>query len=99
MENSMQLVKMNRTGELKIIDTVSKSDDNTNYHRQVKVYNYEKLKTFNYEQVSKTSLNRCLEEVIDIMSPTLPYTVLEDYEVSFVPIEKYLITISKKDEV
>lgn len=95
----MQLVKMNRTGELKIIDTVSKSDDNTNYHRQVKVYNYEKLKTFNYEQVSKTSLNRCLEEVIDIMSPTLPYTVLEDYEVSFVPIEKYLITISKKDDV
>ena len=95
----MQLVKMNRTGELKIIDTVSKSDDNTNYHRQVKVYNYEKLKTFNYEQVSKTSLNRCLEEVIDIMSPTLPYTVLEDYDVSFVPIEKYLITISKKDDV
>lgn len=95
----MQLVKMNRTGELKIIDTVSKSDDNTNYHRQVKVYNYEKLKTFNYEQVSKTSLNRCLEEVIDIMSPTLPYTVLEDYSVSFVPIEKYLITISKKDDV
>ena len=95
----MQLVKMNRTGELKIIDTVSKSDDNTNYHRQVKVYSYEKLKTFNYEQVSKTSLNRCLEEVIDIMSPTLPYTVLEDYEVSFVPIEKYLITISKKDDV
>ena len=95
----MQLVKMNRTGELKIIDTVSKSDDNTNYHRQVKVYNYEKLKTFNYEQVSKTSLNRCLEEVIDIMSPTLPYTVLEDYEVSFVPIEKYLITISKKDDI
>ena len=95
----MQLVKMNRTGELKIIDTVSKSDDNTNYHRQVKVYNYEKLKTFNYEQVSKTSLNRCLEEVIDIMSPTLPYTVLENYEVSFVPIEKYLITISKKDDV
>ena len=95
----MQLVKMNRTGELKIIDTISKSDDNTNYHRQVKVYNYEKLKTFNYEQVSKTSLNRCLEEVIDIMSPTLPYTVLEDYDVSFVPIEKYLITISKKDDV
>ena len=95
----MQLVKMNRTGELKIIDTVSKSDDNTNYHRQVKVYNYEKLKTFNYEQVSKTSLSRCLEEVIDIMSPTLPYTVLEDYDVSFVPIEKYLITISKKDDV
>ena len=95
----MQLVKMNRTGELKIIDTVSKSDDDTNYHRQVKVYDYEKLKTFNYEQVSKTSLNRCLEEVIDIMSPTLPYTVLEDYEVSFVPIEKYLITISKKDDV
>lgn len=95
----MQLVKMNRTGELKIIDTVSKSDDNTNYHRQVKVYNYEKLKTFNYEQVSKTSLNRCLEEVVDIMSPTLPYTVLEDYSVSFVPIEKYLITISKKDDV
>ena len=95
----MQLVKMNRTGELKIIDTISKSDDNTNYHRQVKVYNYEKLKTFNYEQVSKTSLNRCLEEVIDIMSPTLPYTVLEDYEVSFVPIEKYLITISKKDDI
>lgn len=95
----MQLVKMNRTGELKIIDTVSKSDDNTNYHRQVKVYNYEKLKTFNYEQVSKTSLNRCLEEVIDIMSPTLPYTVLEDYDVSFVPIEKYLITISKKDDI
>ena len=95
----MQLVKMNRTGELKIIDTISKSDDNTNYHRQVKVYNYEKLKTFNYEQVSKTSLNRCLEEVIDIMSPTLPYTVLEDYSVSFVPIEKYLITISKKDDV
>lgn len=95
----MQLVKMNRTGELKIINTVSKSDDNTNYHRQVKVYNYEKLKTFNYEQVSKTSLNRCLEEFIDIMSPTLPYTVLEDYEVSFVPIEKYLITISKKDDV
>lgn len=95
----MQLVKMNRTGELKIIDTISKSDDNTNYHRQVKVYNYEKLKTFNYEQVSKTSLNRCLEEVIDIMSPTLPYTVLENYEVSFVPIEKYLITISKKDDV
>ena len=99
MGNSMQLVKMNRTSELKIIDTVSKSDDNTNYHRQVKVYNYEKLKTFNYEQVSKTSLNRCLEEVIDIMSPTLPYTVLEDYSVSFVPIEKYLITISKKDDV
>ena len=95
----MQLVKMNRTGELKIIDTVIKSDDNTNYHRQVKVYDYEKLKTFNYEQVSKTSLNRCLEEVIDIMSPTLPYTVLEDYEVSFVPIEKYLITISKKDDI
>lgn len=95
----MQLVKMNRTGELKIIDTVSKSDDNTNYHRQVKVYNYEKLKTFNYEQVSKTSLNRCLEEVIDVMSPTLPYTILEDYSVSFVPIEKYLITISKKDDV
>ena len=95
----MQLVKMNRTGELKIIDTVSKSDDNTNYHRQVKVYNYEKLKTFNYEQVSKTSLNRCLEEVIDIMSPTLPYTILEDYDISFVPIEKYLITISKKDDV
>ena len=95
----MQLVKMNRTGELKIIDTISKSDDNTNYHRQAKVYNYEKLKTFNYEQVSKTSLNRCLEEVIDIMSPTLPYTVLEDHEVSFVPIEKYLITISKKDDV
>lgn len=95
----MQLVKMNRTGELKIIDTVSKSDDNTNYHRQVKVYDYEKLKTFNYEQVSKTSLNRCLEEVIDVMSPTLPYTILEDYSVSFVPIEKYLITISKKDDV
>lgn len=95
----MQLVKMNRTGELKVIDTVIKSDDNTNYRRRVKVYNYEKLKTFNYEQVSKTSLNRCLEEVIDLMSPTLPYTVLEDYEVSFVPIEKYLITISKKDEV
>ena len=95
----MQLVKMNRTGELKIIDTVIKSDDNTNYCRRIKIYNYEKLKTFNYEQVSKTSLNRCLEEVIDIMSPTLPYTVLEDYEVSFVPIEKYLITISKKDDI
>lgn len=95
----MQLVKMNRTGELKIIDVVIIEDDNINYKRRIKVYNYEILNKFNYEQVSKTSLNRCLEEVIDIMSPTLPYTVLEDYEVSFVPIEKYLITISKKDDV
>lgn len=95
----MQLVKMNRTGELKIIDVVIIEDDNINYKRRIKVYNYEILNKFNYEQVSKTSLNRCLEEVIDIMSPTLPYTVLEDYNVSFVPIEKYLITISKKDDV
>ena len=95
----MQLVKWDKTGELKIIDVVIIEDDNTNYKRRIKIYNYEILNKFNYEQVSKTSLNRCLEEVIDIMSPTLPYTVLEDYEVSFVPIEKYLITISKKDEV
>ncbi len=95
----MQLVKMNRTGELKVIEVIVNSDDNTNYNRQIKVYSYEKLKTFNYEQVSKTSINRCLEEVIQVMSPTLPYTVLEDYKVSFIPIEKYLITISKKDEV
>ena len=97
----MQLVKWNKTGELKVIDVIAKAEtkENINYCRTIKVYNYDILKTFNYEQVSKTSINRCLEEVIDIMSPTLPYTVLEEYEVSFVPIEKYLITINKKDEV
>lgn len=96
----MQLVKWDKTGELKVIKVTRKDEEpNGNYYREVKVYNYEMLKAFNYEQVSKTSINRCLEEVVQVMSPTLPYTVLEEYEVSFVPIEKYLITISKKDEV
>ena len=96
----MQLVKWNKTGELKVIKVTRKDEEpNGNYYREVKVYNYEMLKAFNYEQVSKTSINRCLEEVVQVMSPTLPYTVLEEYEVSFVPIEKYLITINKKDEV
>lgn len=96
----MQLVKWDKTGELKVIKVTRKDEEpNGNYYREVKVYNYEMLKAFNYEQVSKTSLNRCLEEVVQVMSPTLPYTVLNNYEVSFVPIEKYLITINKKDEV
>lgn len=96
----MQLVKFNRTGDLKIIEVVRKDEEpNGNYYREVKVYNYEMLKAFNYEQVSQVSINRCLEETIQIMSPTLPYTVLEDYRVSLVPINKYLITISKSDKV
>lgn len=94
----MQLVKMNRTGELKVIEVTRKDEEpNGDYYREIKVYSYEMLKAFNYEQVSKTSINRCLEETITIMASELPYTVLEDYEVSLVPIEKYLITISKKD--
>lgn len=94
----MELVKMKKTGELKVIEVVRKDEEpGENYYREVKVYNYEMLKAFNYEQVSMTSIRRCLEETLYIMSPTLPYTVVENMKISLVPIEKYLITISETD--
>lgn len=94
----MQLVKF-KDGRYRIIDVVSKIEpaDALNYQRQVKVYSFDKLQAFNFEVVSKDAIERCLEETIEIMSPTLPYTVVENIEVSIVPHEKYLINIIHKD--
>lgn len=96
-----QLARIKKTGKVKVIEVVENNEveGDLNYNRAVKVYSYKMLKAFNYEQVSKTSINRCLEETLQIMSPTLPYEVLENFQVSFVPIEKYLITINKIDEL
>ena len=91
----MEVAKF-KDGSLGVVEIIAQNEyEGSDYNRIVKVYDFDKLKTFNYEQVSKTSLNRCLKETIEIMSPNLPYEVLEEWNISFTPIEKYLITISR----
>lgn len=95
----MELVRF-KDGRHRIIDVVAKNEPEgaLNYHRTVHVYSFDKLQAFNFEVVSKGAIDKCFEETIVIMSPTLPYVVMEDVKVSIVPHDKYLISITHRNE-
>ncbi len=97
----MNLVRMKRTGKLKIIDVIAKNEPEgaINYNRIIKIYNYQKLKAFNYETVRKSSIENCLEDTLEIMGPTLPYTIVENYHISIYPTDKVFISMGSDDDL
>lgn len=94
----MELVRF-KDGRHRVIDVVHKNEPEgaLNYDRKINIYSFDKLQAFNFQVVSQDAINNCFEESLLIMSPTLPYVVIEDIKVDFVLQQKVLISITHKE--